>query len=42
MGNAAFFGPEDGESIFLRKVEIYIPVYTAPQPKRKTPSSSPT
>jgi hypothetical protein len=32
----SIFGPEDGGSMFLRNVNTYLRVYTAPKPRRTT------
>jgi hypothetical protein len=34
------FSIEDGDSMFLRNVGIYLRFYTAPKPRRTSPSSS--
>jgi hypothetical protein len=37
----AIFSPEDGDGIFIRNVEIYRRVYTAPKTRTSSSSSSP-
>jgi hypothetical protein len=41
MGSHRHFSPEDGGSMFLQNVGIYLRVYTASQPRRTSSSSAP-